>query len=145
MLQGWTTIDLSKEGDPYPILLRMRDPLELLKELLADPANSPGFAYGPRATYDASGRRTVSDPETATWWEDAQVSPKQVAMIGQSAVGMSLSFSCIITGESAPTLLRLWSWITIEMYSQACSHAPILQGCRCFGNVHGLISVSFST
>ncbi|GAQ90875.1 hypothetical protein KFL_006960010 [Klebsormidium nitens] len=74
---GWTTIDLSKEGDPYPILLRMRNPIEILKELLAFPANSEGFACGPRRTEDAQGRRTVSDPETATWWEEAQPTSMQ--------------------------------------------------------------------
>ncbi|GAQ89262.1 hypothetical protein KFL_005040060 [Klebsormidium nitens] len=66
---GWVSIDLSKEGDPYPIILRMRDPEEALKEMLSNSANSTGLADRPQ---DSKGNRTVSSPDTATFWEQAQ-------------------------------------------------------------------------
>lgn len=73
VLQGWTSVDLSKPGDPYPIILRYRDPIEALKDLLSDPRNAAGFIYHPDTVVNENGERVVSSPETAEWMQKAQV------------------------------------------------------------------------
>lgn len=73
-------LDLTQKGDPYPIILHFRDPRECLRELLSDPGNAPDFVYSPRVTTDQQGRRSVSTPETAMWWIEAQVSASTCAL-----------------------------------------------------------------
>lgn len=94
------SIDLSKEGDPYPIILWMRNPVEALKEMLSNPANSTGFANRPRRTFDNKGNRTVSSLNTVTvsslntvtFWEQAQVRPESLRSCAVTADRLEGSF-----------------------------------------------------
>jgi hypothetical protein len=72
--QGWQRHDLTREGDPYPIIFYLRDPLAALKDLLSTRSNATGFVYSPCYEYNSSGQRVVSTPKTTHWWHNMQVS-----------------------------------------------------------------------
>jgi hypothetical protein len=73
-VQGWRKHNLTREGDPYEIMLFLQDSDAALKRLLSRASNARGFAFHPKKKYDpVSGERRVSTPQKATWWKHAQV------------------------------------------------------------------------
>lgn len=90
--------------------------------MLSNPANSTGFADRPRRTQDSKGNRTVSSPDTATFWEQAQVRPW---CFGDFAMG-SNSFvvqSTTMGGEETPQILPP-SWACATCHKGPSSGVP---------------------
>jgi Plavaka transposase len=61
---------LKGEGEENDLWLYMRNPIEVLKELIWNNGDDGEFAYFFNPKYDDNGHRTYSTPQTADWWKE---------------------------------------------------------------------------
>jgi hypothetical protein len=67
-MQREVTKDLTEEGDPYPTIVKMFHPRDVLVWLLSNPHAKGHFTLEATPQYNEEGLRVIRSPESADMW-----------------------------------------------------------------------------
>lgn len=67
-MQREITRDLTEDGDPYPISVKMLHPKDVLAWLLSNPMAKENFVLEAAMEYNDDGQRIIRGPQSADLW-----------------------------------------------------------------------------